>query len=94
MDECAVPKNYKALITIEPLFKKLGIGKDDKVISIPDPSINGTLYYMNRKGYTDFGSDFSNADGFYQRIEDGAKYLIVNDTTSTFERLSRPVYSR
>ena len=74
-------QNYKALITIEPLFKKLGVGEDDKVISIPDPSINGTLYYMNRKGYTEFGSDLSNANGFYQRIEDGAKYLIVNDTT-------------
>ncbi len=73
--------NYKALITIEPLFEKLGIGENDKVISIPDPSINGTLYYMNRKGYTEYGSNFSNADGFYQRIEDGAKYLIVNDTT-------------
>lgn len=73
--------NYKALRSMEPLFDELGVGMDDKVISIPDPSINGTLYYMNRKGYTDFGSDFSNADGFYKRIEDGAKYLIVNDTS-------------
>ena len=74
-------ENYKALTSIEPSFEKWGIKKDDKVISIPDPSINGTLYYMNRKGFTEFGSDLSNADGFYQRIEDGAKYLIVNDTS-------------
>jgi hypothetical protein len=73
--------NYKALLSIEPLFDELGIGMDDKVISIPDISINGTLYYMNRKGFTEFGSDLSNADGFYKRIEDGAKYLIVNDTS-------------
>ena len=73
--------NLKALLTIEPLFNELGIDENDKVISIPDLSINGSLYYMNRKGYTDYASDFSKADGFYQRIENGAKYLIVNDST-------------
>lgn len=74
-------QNYKALRTIEPLFNKLGIEEHDKVISIPDESINGTLYYMNRKGYTEFGSNLSNAEGIYQRINDGAKYLILNDST-------------
>jgi hypothetical protein len=36
---------------------------------------------MNRKGYTEFGSNLSNAEGFHQRINDGAKYLILNDST-------------
>jgi hypothetical protein len=74
-------KNLEPLISIEPFFVEWGIDKEDKVISIPDLSINGSLYYMNRKGYTEFASDFSKAEGFYQRIENGAKYLIVNDTT-------------
>lgn len=74
-------KNLKALIDIQPTFQKWGIHEEDKVISIPDFTINGSLYLMNRKGYTDFGSDFSKAETFYKRIEQGAKYLVVNDST-------------
>jgi len=83
-------KYHKALIEIEPLFRKLGIKKDDKVISLPDTSINSTLYYMNRKGYTSFGSDFSKAETFYRRIEQGAKYLIVNDSTILTSEVLQP----
>jgi hypothetical protein len=71
----------KALTEIEPYFNKLGIARDMKVISIPDYTINASLFYMNRKGYTEFASDFSKPETFYSRIEQGAKYLIVNDTT-------------
>jgi hypothetical protein len=36
---------------------------------------------MNRKGYTDFGSDFTQEATFRKRIYQGAKYLVINDTT-------------
>ena len=71
----------KALTEIEPYFNELGIARDAKVISIPDYTINASLFYMNRKGYTEFASDFTKPETFYSRIEQGAKYLIVNDTT-------------
>ncbi len=74
-------KNYKALTQIEPSFEKWGVKKDDKVISMPDYTINGTLYYMNRKGYTGFGSDLSKTETFYKRIGQGAKYLVISDST-------------
>ena len=83
-------KFHQALLEIEPLFKRLGISKDDKVISLPDTSINSTLYYMNRKGYTTFGSDFSKKETFYRRIEQGAKYLIVNDSTILSSEVLQP----
>jgi hypothetical protein len=73
--------HMEALTEIEPNFKEWNIKPDDKVISIPDLSINASLYYMNRKGYTDFGSDFSKAEIFRLRISQGAKYLVINDTT-------------
>jgi len=82
--------NYKTLLSIEPLFEELGITVDEKVISIPDPSINGTLYYLNRKGYTDFGNDFNNQETFYNRIDQGAKYLIVNDSTILNDNVMKP----
>ncbi len=71
----------KALNEIEPSFREWGIQPDDKVISLPDFTINASLYYMNRRGYTEFGSDFTQEEGFYQRIEQGAKYLIISDST-------------
>ncbi|MDO9256520.1 MAG: glycosyltransferase family 39 protein [Bacteroidales bacterium] len=73
--------HMEALTKIESNFKEWNIKPDDKVISIPDLSINASLYYMNRKGYTDFGSDFSEEEIFRLRISQGAKYLVINDTT-------------
>jgi hypothetical protein len=82
--------HLKPLTTIEPLLKDLGIAEDDKIISIPDPSINSSLYYINRKGYTNYGSDFSTPDGFYRRIQDGAKYLVINDSTILSKTIIHP----
>jgi hypothetical protein len=72
--------HFEALTEIQPYFEKWNIGTEDKVISLPDYSINASLYYMNRKGYTDFGSDFSKEETFRKRIYQGAKYLVINDT--------------
>jgi hypothetical protein len=73
--------NLQALGELEPKLQELNIGKNDRVISIPDPSVTASLYFMNRPGYTDFASDFTKEDEFKKRISQGAKYLIVNDTT-------------
>ena len=73
--------HMEALTEIGPYFEKWSIKPEDKVISIPDNSINASLYYMNRKGYTDFGSDFSQEEIFRKRIYQGATYLVINDTT-------------
>jgi hypothetical protein len=73
--------HMEALTTIQPLFDQCGVGANDLVISLPDPSINASLYYMNRKGYTDFASDFTREETFIERMNQGAKFLIINDTT-------------
>lgn len=73
-------QKLKALLEIEPFFKEIGVKEYDKVISVNDFSINGSLYYMNRKGYTNFGSDLSKSEIIYKRIDQGAKFLVVTDT--------------
>ena len=83
-------KNFKALMEIPPLLQEWGIRKNDKVISVPDFTINGSLYFMNMKGYTNFANDFTKAEAFYQRIEQGASYLIVNDSTLLKNEVIRP----
>ena len=83
-------ERMQPLVEIEPYFKELGIGAEDKLISLPDYSINASLYYMNRKGYTEFGSDFNKAETFYTRIKQGAKFLIINDSTILKQPLLEP----
>ncbi|WP_162144151.1 ArnT family glycosyltransferase [Sporocytophaga myxococcoides] len=67
-----------AVQTITPYLRSIGIAQDDLVISIPDPSINVSLYLMNQKGWTcAYGGS---AEKVKARVNSGAKYLIVHDT--------------
>ncbi len=46
--------HFKALETITPYLRTLGLKRTDRVVSLPDPSINITLYLMDQKGYTGY----------------------------------------
>ncbi len=59
-------------------FTALGIQPDDRVISLPDPSPNITLYMMNRKGWTNYNI-WMNSNNIHEKIEMGADYLIISD---------------
>lgn len=85
-------KNLEALYDIEPYLEKIGVKKEDKVISIPDPSPNITLYLMNRYGWTSFitdkyvrpkewGTSISNLNEklIEWGIKKGAKFLIITN---------------
>lgn len=75
--------HFKSLSEIEVYLDSIGVQKNDTVISIPDQSINISLYLLGRKGFTDFG--YNHLKGYNQRIDyfklQGAKYLIINDTS-------------
>lgn len=68
---------------VTPYLRQLGISRNDKVISIPDASTNITLYYMDQKGYTDFGAPFPREINWFNQkiLNDSVKYLIVHDPT-------------
>jgi hypothetical protein len=72
---------YDSHIEIE--LTKLGITKNDKVISLEDGTPNGTLSMLNRSGWSSYGFNknmqFAN-DGFDSKIKMGARFLILNDT--------------
>lgn len=74
--------HYQALEELPQYYDSLGIKKSDTIISIPDESINVTLYLLDLKGFNDFGYvDLANYDEKITHfIELGAKYLILNDT--------------
>ena len=73
--------NKTALWDIKEDLVEIGFEKKDKIISIPDPSPNHTLYALNQPGWTDLYESASSIDKINELIKMGAKYLIVNDTT-------------
>jgi hypothetical protein len=81
---------FKAFEDIESYNRSLGIQRNDPVISIPDPSINITLYLMDQRGWTSYNSSFKDAESFHRYIQKGAKYLFVNDSTLYNEEFLKP----
>ncbi len=67
---------FQPFMELEPTFKKLGIEEDDRVISLSDYSINITLYFMNRKGWTKYGVG-ADHERIQQKIDLGARYLLL-----------------
>lgn len=73
---------FTAFVGLEDFNRDLGIQPMDKVISMPDQSINITLYLMNQPGYTDFGHNGKQGtDRMEFFISNGASYLFINDSS-------------
>lgn len=72
--------HMRALETVTPYLRSIGISRNDTVISIPDGSPNISLYLMDVKGYTEYGSASLNDSARIKNyIHSGAHYLILND---------------
>jgi hypothetical protein len=72
-------ENLEALYIAGSELNSLEIPADAIVISIPDPSINSSLYFIGRRGFTDYGNNFTDPDDFVRAISKGAEYLVIND---------------
>jgi hypothetical protein len=82
---------YKAFEDITPYLRSLGISRTDRVISIPDISINITLSQMDQKGFTDYSySEVQGKERITAFIRSGAKYLIINDQRILNEDYLKP----
>jgi hypothetical protein len=70
-------------IKFESLKKQLyalGISGNDKIISISDDSINTSLYFLNRKGWTNYNIQ-NQTENMMTCIKLGARYLVVLNTS-------------
>jgi hypothetical protein len=66
------------LLTFGKVLDSLKISKNDKFISIPDNTVNYSLYLINRPGWTSFNDILSNPNKIDTLIQKGAKYLLIN----------------
>lgn len=75
---------YKDVHTITPYLRSIGINATDKIISLPDPTPNYSLYLMGQPDWTDVVPNIDSLK-IFKFINLGAKYMIITET----EPLSR-----
>lgn len=68
---------YSDLFSISPYLQSIGVKADDKVICLPDQSVNYSLYLINRPGWTEFNGVLNDSATFKRFIDRGAKYLLL-----------------
>lgn len=73
---------------MKPYLLEIGIDEDAKVISMPDPSFNVSLFYIDRRGWTNF-TDLD-AKGIDTLISKGAEYLFVSNENTLQEDFLKP----
>lgn len=85
---------FKELETIQPVLKKAGVQLNDKVVSIPDGSINISLYLMNRDGYNSYpGQKHPSGPALIEKSKEwGAKYLVVTQNDLLKDSLLLPYF--
>jgi hypothetical protein len=77
---------------LRPYLRQLGIDKEDKVITLPDYTPNASLFLMGQKGWSDFYRITSH-EHMNERIDKGAKYLIVADKQVLEKEFLKPFLS-
>jgi hypothetical protein len=77
-----------------PVLDSLGIGRDELVIFLDDITINGSLYLMGRKGYTNYGNDWSDPATFERLIARGARYLMFAEDRWLEDPVVKPYLDR
>lgn len=94
-DSGAATEQFSEFRYIEPQLEKLGISKNDKVISIGDKTTGVSLYLMNRKGWTEVMEQKPLSHTFIQScIDKGAGYLFIyKDTQNHLDSLSQNAFT-
>jgi len=75
-------KKYQSLVELKPKLREMGISRLDTVIVMGDETINGSLYLLDQKGWTNYGGHMNNLDStkIDLAIKSGARYMILLDS--------------
>jgi hypothetical protein len=76
-------KYYRGLVELKPKMREIGISRFDTVIVMGDETINGSLYMLDQKGWSNYGGHMNNLDSakIEKAISSGAKYMVTLDST-------------
>lgn len=84
-----VDYNLKRFERMPPYLEKIGVKSEDKIISLPDPSFNTTLYLSRHRGWTN-NLQFSKAEEIEILKQKGAAYLLISDPALLQEAYLQP----
>lgn len=79
---------------VRAFLSKLNINKDTKVVSIPDETMNASLYLMNVKGWTKANIAPLDAEQITKLSNEGADYLIITDAEYLNNDLLKPAFQK
>lgn len=71
--------HWNNLYFIRPELEKMGVKKEDKVITYPDQSFSISLFFLDRDGWTNM-IGLHSEEQIEHLKKQGAKYLITHDT--------------
>ena len=80
-------------IRIKSYLNELEITKDKKVIVLPDPSFNTSLYLMDRKGWTNF-MNYTTSDQINGLISNGAEFLLIAEPSLLKDPFLQPFLTK
>jgi hypothetical protein len=81
---------FKACERVTPVLRSMGIQRDDAVLCPEDHSFDIMLYLMDQKGYPALSGWMNDSAGVAARIKDGAKYMMIVDTSLLRQPNLRP----
>lgn len=82
--------HWQSYVRLADQWNALGVGQNEKVISIADPSFNISLYLMQRKGWTNY-PNFENPETLQKALQNGASVLVVSDTAWLNKPILQPL---
>ncbi len=87
-------KRMEAFTTLPYYFEAIGVKPEDKIISLPDESINVSLVLMNHKGWTSYGlGEKTQGERIKKLMQHDAKYLLISDSAAYNDESIRPYLS-
>lgn len=89
-----VDPKWKDMWDVAPFLDEIGVGAHDPVISMDDGTINTSLYFMRRPGFTRYGNDFSSATGIERCLSLGARFLVFSHREHLEEEHVKPYLKR
>jgi|TARA_B100001093_G_scaffold506617_1_gene565845 hypothetical protein len=88
-------RRFADLEQVKSAMRAHGIQRDERIISVPDPSSNITLSLLDQKGFTDlYDENFVGDERIELYVQKGASYLVCNSRTWYEERIKSPWLQR
>jgi hypothetical protein len=84
-------RRFADLAQVQNAMRAQGIQREDRIISVPDPSPNITLSLLDQKGFTNlYDENMTGDDRIEFYVQKGASHLVCNSRDWYLQRAESP----